>query len=175
MNQKINSAIAVASANIALIKYWGKRDTVLNLPAVGSISITLEALRTKTKVTFKKDLNQDKSFDVLVRFKKGVPVYQEKDTDFNGTSDFFCHFDSEGSPLMIEEDSRHDGVIDRIRYFLRGEPQKIEYDTTGDAYMDTVSFFKNGKLYLESRDVNKDGKAEMMRQWIRNLGGSVKY
>jgi diphosphomevalonate decarboxylase len=59
LNQKINSAIAVASANIALIKYWGKRDAVLNLPAVGSISLTLEALRTKTKVTYKQDLSQD--------------------------------------------------------------------------------------------------------------------
>jgi diphosphomevalonate decarboxylase len=43
---------ATACANIALIKYWGKRDIVLNLPAVGSISLTLEALQTKTSVCF---------------------------------------------------------------------------------------------------------------------------
>lgn len=45
-------ATAVAHPNIALVKYWGKRDLALNLPAVGSISITLEALFTRTTVAF---------------------------------------------------------------------------------------------------------------------------
>ncbi len=40
----------VASANIALVKYWGKRETELNLPAAGSLSLTLDALRTETEV-----------------------------------------------------------------------------------------------------------------------------
>jgi len=43
-------ATAVAQPNIALIKYWGKRDTVRNLPAVGSISITLSSLFTRMNV-----------------------------------------------------------------------------------------------------------------------------
>jgi diphosphomevalonate decarboxylase len=43
---------ARAHSNIALIKYWGKRDTRRNLPAVGSISITLDALYTDTRVGF---------------------------------------------------------------------------------------------------------------------------
>ena len=59
MNQKLKSVEAVACANIALIKYWGKRDVLLNLPAVGSISLTLEALKTRTRITFNPDLNQD--------------------------------------------------------------------------------------------------------------------
>lgn len=45
-------AAAQAHPNIALIKYWGKRDTALNLPAVGSISITLDSLWTRTDVRF---------------------------------------------------------------------------------------------------------------------------
>lgn len=42
--------VATACANIALVKYWGKRDLALNLPARGSLSLTLDALRTFTSV-----------------------------------------------------------------------------------------------------------------------------
>ncbi|HID38314.1 MAG TPA: diphosphomevalonate decarboxylase [Calditrichaeota bacterium] len=52
-------AKARAHANIALIKYWGKRDRRLNLPAVGSISLTLDALYTITSVQFDKNLSED--------------------------------------------------------------------------------------------------------------------
>jgi diphosphomevalonate decarboxylase len=43
-------ATAIAHPNIALIKYWGKRDRVLNLPAVPSLSITLAPFETTTTV-----------------------------------------------------------------------------------------------------------------------------
>jgi diphosphomevalonate decarboxylase len=43
---------AVAGTNIALVKYWGKRDPALNLPATGSLSLTLESLGTRTTVCF---------------------------------------------------------------------------------------------------------------------------
>jgi diphosphomevalonate decarboxylase len=43
-------ATARAGANFALVKYWGKADARLNVPAVGSISITLDALYTETEV-----------------------------------------------------------------------------------------------------------------------------
>lgn len=41
-----------ANANIALVKYWGKREHKLNLPAVGSISATLDNLNTETEIFF---------------------------------------------------------------------------------------------------------------------------
>jgi diphosphomevalonate decarboxylase len=43
---------ARAGTNIALVKYWGKRDTALNLPATGSLSLTLQGLGTTTRVRF---------------------------------------------------------------------------------------------------------------------------
>jgi diphosphomevalonate decarboxylase len=52
-------AIAQAHSNIALIKYWGKRDNSLNLPAVGSISVTLAEIKTISQVHFRKDLKKD--------------------------------------------------------------------------------------------------------------------
>lgn len=39
-----------ANVNIALAKYWGKRDIELNLPMNSSLSISLPGLGTKTKV-----------------------------------------------------------------------------------------------------------------------------
>ena len=50
---------AIAQPNIALIKYWGKRDTQRNLPAVGSISITLSELFTRMRVEFDASLAAD--------------------------------------------------------------------------------------------------------------------
>ncbi|TFD27251.1 diphosphomevalonate decarboxylase [Cryobacterium lyxosi] len=53
------TARARAHSNIALVKYWGKNDVVLNTPAVGSISVTLDALFTDTRVTFRSGLAAD--------------------------------------------------------------------------------------------------------------------
>lgn len=52
-------ATARAQPNIALIKYWGKRDTARNLPAVDSLSITLADLYTQMNVCFESDAVSD--------------------------------------------------------------------------------------------------------------------
>ncbi|MCK5688748.1 diphosphomevalonate decarboxylase [Myxococcota bacterium] len=52
-------AIAKAHPNIALVKYWGKRNSRLNLPDVGSISITLDGIETLTEVEFDESLKAD--------------------------------------------------------------------------------------------------------------------
>ena len=46
------SVTARAGTNIALVKYWGKRDPTLNLPAAGSLSLTLANLGSETTVAF---------------------------------------------------------------------------------------------------------------------------
>ncbi len=56
-------AVARAGANIALVKYWGKRDARLNLPAAGSLSITLDALETVTRIECDPSLETD-SFEL---------------------------------------------------------------------------------------------------------------
>ncbi|MBP7276267.1 MAG: diphosphomevalonate decarboxylase [Kiritimatiellae bacterium] len=43
-------AEAWASANIALVKYWGKRDEALHLPVTGSLSVSMGALGTRTRL-----------------------------------------------------------------------------------------------------------------------------
>ncbi|NOX36370.1 MAG: diphosphomevalonate decarboxylase [Calditrichaeota bacterium] len=50
---------ALAHPNIALVKYWGKRQKRGNLPAVGSISITLDTLYSRTTLTLDPSLSSD--------------------------------------------------------------------------------------------------------------------
>ena len=49
------SVTARAGTNIALVKYWGKRDPSLNLPATGSLSLTLANFGSETTVRFAPD------------------------------------------------------------------------------------------------------------------------
>jgi len=53
-------ARARARANIAFAKYWGKVDLELNLPAVPSLSMTLDRLVTDTEVRFDPRLKRDR-------------------------------------------------------------------------------------------------------------------
>jgi len=52
-------AVAIAHPNVALVKYWGKQDTATNMPATGSLSITLAGMQTRTTVEFDPQLKQD--------------------------------------------------------------------------------------------------------------------
>lgn len=52
-------ASARACANIALAKYWGKADVQRNVPAVPSVSLTLDQLLTETRVRFDRSLGAD--------------------------------------------------------------------------------------------------------------------
>ena len=60
MNLPEFSATAEAHPNIALIKYWGDRDSKLRLPANGSISMNLGGLVTRTTVTFNDQFKDDR-------------------------------------------------------------------------------------------------------------------
>ncbi|MBI4065059.1 diphosphomevalonate decarboxylase [Candidatus Gottesmanbacteria bacterium] len=52
-------ATAIAPANIAFIKYWGKADNALRLPLNASISMNLSECTTTTTVEFSQDYTQD--------------------------------------------------------------------------------------------------------------------
>lgn len=49
----MGKATAVANPNIAFVKFWGKADEALNLPANPSLSMNLAALTTVTTVEFR--------------------------------------------------------------------------------------------------------------------------
>jgi len=55
----ISTATAIAHPNIAFIKYWGNKDHSLRLPENGSISMNLEELTTRTRITFDPAMTSD--------------------------------------------------------------------------------------------------------------------
>ena len=80
-----NTVRAVAHANIALVKYWGKRNIDLNLPAVGSLSMTLDALKTETTVQVDESIRRDQfilngkpaSDDQVMKVEKFLDILYE--------------------------------------------------------------------------------------------------
>lgn len=53
------SATAVASPNIAFIKYWGNINEELRLPVNGSLSMNMDGLATTTQIRFSSEFSQD--------------------------------------------------------------------------------------------------------------------
>ena len=64
-------ATARANSNIALVKYWGKRDAELILPYNSSISMTLEGLHTTTTVEYSEKYQTDSLMMNGVALTKG--------------------------------------------------------------------------------------------------------
>jgi len=59
LNKFMKNIKVKSHPNIALVKYWGKRNEEKNLPSVGSISITLDELSTITEVYINKISNDE--------------------------------------------------------------------------------------------------------------------
>ncbi|MFA5770014.1 MAG: diphosphomevalonate decarboxylase [Patescibacteria group bacterium] len=62
-------ATAIAPSNIAFIKYWGKSDENLKIPANTSISMNLSNLLTTTTVEFSSKYNED---SIIINIKTDI-------------------------------------------------------------------------------------------------------
>lgn len=75
-----------AHTNIALIKYWGKKNEELIIPMNNSLSLTLDAFYTETKVIFDEKLKADElylddmlqDFTTLKKVKTVLDLVREK-------------------------------------------------------------------------------------------------
>lgn len=64
-----SSATCFAPTNIALIKYWGKRDQAINLPMTNSLSLTLPDFGTTTTLSF-----NEQGYDQLILNDQLLPT-----------------------------------------------------------------------------------------------------
>lgn len=91
-----NVGIARAHTNIALVKYWGKRDRDLFLPMNSSLSLTLAAFYTDTKVVFDDTLSADMFY---LNKEKQSPKEMEKISQF---LDLFRQYTGENRFACVE-------------------------------------------------------------------------
>jgi diphosphomevalonate decarboxylase len=97
-----NIATAYANANIALIKYWGKNDSPFNIPAVSSISMTLDKLGTTVSLSFLKSTNHAVFIDdniASAEITQRVVIYLEEIRKLYPYSGFFKVSSSSNIPL----------------------------------------------------------------------------
>jgi diphosphomevalonate decarboxylase (EC 4.1.1.33) len=71
-------AEAEAPSNIAIVKYWGKRNRELNLPTNPSLSISLAEVKVRSKVVFDESLSRD---EVVIN---GERVSEEEVREYAG-------------------------------------------------------------------------------------------
>ena len=74
-------ASAVANSNIALVKYWGKRNDEIILPYNSSISVTTEGMFAHTTVEFSKSLEKDS-------YELNGTVFPEDSPEYSKTRKF---------------------------------------------------------------------------------------
>ncbi|MBD3208673.1 MAG: diphosphomevalonate decarboxylase [Candidatus Nealsonbacteria bacterium] len=68
---------AIAHANIALVKYWGKRNEELMLPYNSSISMTVSDFAAHTTVEFGEQYEEDIFILDGIQYEKGSRVYDK--------------------------------------------------------------------------------------------------
>jgi diphosphomevalonate decarboxylase len=90
---------AIAHPNIALVKYWGKSDVDDNLPAVGSISITLDTLTTTTRV----ELVPGADGDELIL--DGAPASEERSRRVRSCLDLIRRRRPGLPPVVVESEN----------------------------------------------------------------------
>ena len=76
-------ATATANANIALVKYWGKRSADPILPQNGSISMTCDGMTTKTTVEFSEKY---KEHSIVINDEE----FRKDEKDIHGHIDRIC-------------------------------------------------------------------------------------
>ena len=106
-------------ANIAIVKYWGKKDAKKMIPATSSISLTLNDMFTETEMEFISD--EDIKISVEKEMKNGD--YKDKFSDM--TDLFYLNGEL--------QDSVHTEKISKVvDLFRKNRSQKVKISTTNN-------------------------------------------
>ena len=106
-------------ANIAIVKYWGKKDAKKMIPATSSISLTLNDMFTETEMEFISD--EDIKISVEKEMKNGD--YKDKFSDM--TDLFYLNGEL--------QDSVHTEKISKVvDLFRENRSQKVKISTTNN-------------------------------------------
>ncbi len=107
-------------ANIAIIKYWGKKDTAKMIPATSSISLTLNDMFTETEMEFITDE------DIEIAVENEIKEKKEKDDCKNKFLNMTDLFYLNGKLQESEHTEKISKVVDLFR---ENRNQKIKIST----------------------------------------------
>ena len=106
-------------ANIAIVKYWGKKDAKKMIPATSSISLTLNDMFTETEMEFISDE------DIKISVEKEMKNGDYKDKFSNMTDLFYLNGEL--------QDSVHTEKISKVvDLFRENRNQKVKISTTNN-------------------------------------------
>lgn len=106
-------------ANIAIVKYWGKKDAEKMIPATSSISLTLNDMFTETEMEFIKDK------DIKTAVEKEMKNGNYKDKFSNMTDLFYLNGEL--------QDKVHTEKISKVvDLFRENRSQKVKISTTNN-------------------------------------------
>ena len=106
-------------ANIAIVKYWGKKDAKKMIPATSSISLTLNDMFTETEMEFISDE------DIKISVEKEMKNGDYKDKFSNMTDLFYLNGEL--------QDSVHTEKISKVvDLFRKNRSQKVKISTTNN-------------------------------------------
>lgn len=111
------------------------------------------------------DTNLDGKKDLFRTYdKKGEPLTEEADTNYDGRIDTWIKF-AAGKIAEAEFDRNQDGKADEFRIYTGGKLARAQKDATLDGKLDTWEVFEDGRLTRVGVDTNGDGKVD---EWHRD-------
>ena len=106
-------------ANIAIVKYWGKKDAAKMIPSTSSISLTLNDMFTETEMEF---INDE---DIKIAVEKEIKSENCKDKFGDMTDLFYLNGEL--------QDSVHTEKISKVvDLFRENRSQKVKISTTNN-------------------------------------------
>ena len=106
-------------ANIAIVKYWGKKDAAKMIPSTSSISLTLNDMFTETELEF---INDE---DIKIAVEKEIKSENCKDK-YSDTADLF-YLNGE-----LQDNVHTEKISKVVDLFRENRSQKVKISTTNN-------------------------------------------